>query len=139
MMTLWMFVAGLGALVLSLGLFGIAKSWFGTACAALTFICALALLVLASEEADRDRVERCKNMGVPGSHRQKGGHVMETAARPDVSHYTYRISWSAEDDEFVATCVEFPSLSWLASTQTDALQGLETLLRETLSDMEELD
>lgn len=64
---------------------------------------------------------------------------METAARPDVSHYTYRISWSAEDDEFVATCVEFPSLSWLASTQTDALQGLETLLRETLSDMEELD
>lgn len=27
--------------------------------------------------------------------------------------YTYAVHWSAEDREFVATCAEFPSLSWL--------------------------
>lgn len=54
---------------------------------------------------------------------------------PEVTHYTYRITWSAQDDEFVATCAEFPSLSWLASSQIDALQGLEDLLREVITDM----
>ena len=24
----------------------------------------------------------------------------------DASHYTYRVTWSAEDGEFVATCLE---------------------------------
>jgi predicted HicB family RNase H-like nuclease len=61
---------------------------------------------------------------------------MQTAPRPDASHYTYRVSWSVEDDEFVATCLEFPSLSWLAASQVEALQGLEHLLRSTLADME---
>lgn len=60
---------------------------------------------------------------------------MPTAPRFDVSHYTYRVSWSAEDEEFVATCHEFPSLSHLAASQVDALQGLEGLLRDVLKDM----
>lgn len=29
-------------------------------------------------------------------------------------HYIYRVSWSSEDREFVATVIEFRSLSWLA-------------------------
>jgi predicted HicB family RNase H-like nuclease len=62
---------------------------------------------------------------------------MQTVAHPDVSHYTYRVTWSAEDGEFLATCAEFPSLSWLASSQIEALQGLEGLLREVITDMEE--
>jgi predicted HicB family RNase H-like nuclease len=62
---------------------------------------------------------------------------MQNVARPEVSHYTYRVTWSAEDGEFLATCAEFPSLSWLASSQIEALQGLEDLLREVLADMEE--
>ncbi|HEX6497766.1 MAG TPA: toxin-antitoxin system HicB family antitoxin [Micromonosporaceae bacterium] len=62
---------------------------------------------------------------------------MQTAAHPEVSHYTYRVMWSAEDDEFVATCAEFPSLSWLASSQFEALQGLQDLLRDVIADMEE--
>ena len=37
---------------------------------------------------------------------------------------TYHVTWSAEDQEFVATCSEFPSLSWLASTPSEALAGL---------------
>lgn len=62
---------------------------------------------------------------------------MQTVARPEVSHYTYRVTWSAEEGDFLATCAEFPSLSWLASSQIEALQGLENLLREVLADMEE--
>ncbi|MFG2064158.1 type II toxin-antitoxin system HicB family antitoxin [Micromonospora sp. NPDC048871] len=55
----------------------------------------------------------------------------------EVSHYTYRVTWSAEDREFVATCVEFPSLSWLAPSQMEALHGLQSLLREVIADMAE--
>lgn len=56
---------------------------------------------------------------------------------PDVSHYAYRVMWSAEDNEFVATCVELPSLSWLASSKSEAIEGLERLLREVIADMAE--
>ncbi|MGC5017046.1 type II toxin-antitoxin system HicB family antitoxin [Micromonospora sp. DT47] len=62
---------------------------------------------------------------------------MHPEARPEITHYTYRVTWSAEDDEFVATCVEFPSLSWLAPSQIGALQGLEDLVREVIEDMAE--
>ena len=60
---------------------------------------------------------------------------MQTETRVDVSHYTYRVAWSAEDGEFVATCLEFPSLSWLAASQVDALQGLEAVVRDVVADL----
>ena len=28
--------------------------------------------------------------------------------------YTYRVTWSEEDQEYVGLCAEFPSLNWLA-------------------------
>jgi predicted HicB family RNase H-like nuclease len=62
--------------------------------------------------------------------------VTQTVGRPEVSHYAYRVVWSAEDQEFVATCAEFPSLSWLAPDQVEALQGLEGLVSEVLADLE---
>jgi predicted HicB family RNase H-like nuclease len=62
--------------------------------------------------------------------------VTQSIVRPDVSHYAYRVVWSAEDQEFAATCAEFPSLSWLAADQVEALQGLETLVSEILDDLE---
>ncbi|MDG4816805.1 toxin-antitoxin system HicB family antitoxin [Micromonospora sp. WMMD956] len=62
---------------------------------------------------------------------------MDPEARLDITHYTYRVTWSAEDREFVATCAEFPSLSWLASSQIEALQGLQDLLREVIADLAE--
>ena len=34
--------------------------------------------------------------------------------------YTYQTAWSEEDGEFVATVLEFPSLSWLDSTAATA-------------------
>ncbi len=50
-------------------------------------------------------------------------------------HYTYRLTWSPEDREYVALCVEFPSLSWLAPTPQDALAGMQTLIREVVAEM----
>lgn len=62
---------------------------------------------------------------------------MKTAARAqaDVSHYSFRVVWSAEDDEFVATCLEFPSLSWLAPSRNEAVDGLEALVADVLHDL----
>ncbi|MDO5669669.1 MAG: toxin-antitoxin system HicB family antitoxin [Corynebacterium sp.] len=53
----------------------------------------------------------------------------------DISHYTYRVTWSPEDGEYVATCAEFPSLSWLSDSQVEALTGLQLLIRDTVQDM----
>ena len=44
--------------------------------------------------------------------------------------------WSAEDGEYLATCAEFPSLSWLARSQVKAMQGLESLIRDVLEDLQ---
>jgi len=60
---------------------------------------------------------------------------MQTSSGADISHYTYRVTWSTEDQEFVATCLEFPSLSWLAASQIEALTGLEKLIAEATQDM----
>ena len=54
----------------------------------------------------------------------------------DTKHYTYRVSWSSEDGEYVATIVEFPSLSWLHADQGQALQGVVDLVDEVVADME---
>lgn len=59
-----------------------------------------------------------------------------TATTPGVSHYTYRVTWSPEDDEFAATCLELPSLSWLAPTQDAALHGLRDLIDDIVRDLQ---
>ena len=53
----------------------------------------------------------------------------------DATHYTYRVAWSAEDCEHVATVAEFPSLSWLAPTPVEALSGIADVVREVLTDL----
>ncbi|MEQ8677326.1 MAG: type II toxin-antitoxin system HicB family antitoxin [Aggregatilineales bacterium] len=50
-------------------------------------------------------------------------------------HYTYRVSWSEEDQEYVGLCAEFPSLSYLDATLPDALQGIVALVGEVIADM----
>ena len=55
----------------------------------------------------------------------------------DHQHYTYRVTWSEEDEEHVALCAEFPSLSFLADKPINALQGLVELVGEVVEDMEE--
>jgi predicted HicB family RNase H-like nuclease len=51
------------------------------------------------------------------------------------NHYTYRVSWSADDDEYVATCAEFPSLSHLDADPEAALHGIRELVRDVVADM----
>lgn len=49
--------------------------------------------------------------------------------------YTYRVSWSEEDNEYVGTCVEFPGLSHLAPAGSEALAGIQALVRDVVEDM----
>ena len=51
--------------------------------------------------------------------------------------YTYRITWSEEDKEFVGLCIEFPSLSWVAESQETALKGIRQVVEETIKDMKD--
>lgn len=53
----------------------------------------------------------------------------------DVAGYTFHVTWSGEDNEFVATCAEFPSLSWLAPSRQEAIGGLERVVAEVVDDM----
>lgn len=49
--------------------------------------------------------------------------------------YTYRITWSEEDQEYVGLCVEFPGLSWLDQNPEAALAGLRKLVATVVKDM----
>ncbi len=49
--------------------------------------------------------------------------------------YSYNVIWSDEDNEYVGLCEEFPSLSWLAKTQEDALQGIKDVVADVLENM----
>jgi predicted HicB family RNase H-like nuclease len=51
--------------------------------------------------------------------------------------YTYRVTWSEEDGEYVGLCAEFSSLSWLAGTQAAALEGIRDLVKRVIQDMKE--
>ena len=55
----------------------------------------------------------------------------------DNDHYTYRVTWSEDDNEYVGLCVEFPSLSWLGGTQESALIGIRKVVGEVVVDMEQ--
>lgn len=57
----------------------------------------------------------------------------EVAIKND--RYTYRVTWSDEDEEYVGLCAEFPSLSWLADSQEAALRGIRNVVEEVISDM----
>lgn len=49
--------------------------------------------------------------------------------------HAYAVHWTTEDQEFVATCTGFPSLSWLAPTPHLALLGVRNLVRSALADL----
>ncbi|MBD2144862.1 MAG: type II toxin-antitoxin system HicB family antitoxin [Sphaerospermopsis kisseleviana] len=51
-------------------------------------------------------------------------------------HYTYKITWSSEDQEFVGLCAEFPSLSYLHENRNLALEGITNLVKDIVLDME---
>jgi predicted HicB family RNase H-like nuclease len=49
--------------------------------------------------------------------------------------YTYRVTWSEEDEEYVGLCAEFPSLSWLASSPEEALSGIRAVVAGVVKEM----
>ena len=49
--------------------------------------------------------------------------------------YTYRVTWSEEDNEHVGLCVEFPSLSWLAKKPEAALKRIRKLVEDVVHEM----
>lgn len=50
--------------------------------------------------------------------------------------YTYRVTWSEEDEEYVGLCTEFPSLSWLSESPEEALQGIRHVVADVVADMQ---
>jgi len=53
----------------------------------------------------------------------------------EISKFTYRVTWSEEDDAFIGTCAEFPSLSWLDETPEEALKGIGRVVKECIDDL----
>ena len=51
--------------------------------------------------------------------------------------YTYRVTWSEDDNEHVGLCAEFSSLSWLARTPEAALKGIRKLVADIVKDMDD--
>ena len=49
--------------------------------------------------------------------------------------YTYRVTWSEDDQEYVGLCTEFPSLSWLDQTPESALMGVRETVESVIKDM----
>lgn len=52
-----------------------------------------------------------------------------------IDRYTYRVTWSEEDQEHVGLCAEFPSLSWLEKNPEKALAGIRKLVKSCVADM----
>ena len=53
-----------------------------------------------------------------------------------IDNYTYRVTWSPDDEEHVGLCVEFPSLSWLASAPDEAFAGIRRLVDRVVTDLQ---
>lgn len=49
--------------------------------------------------------------------------------------YTYRVTWSEEDAEYLGLCTEFPSLSWLDRSPETALKGIRKVVTDVVADM----
>ncbi len=52
-----------------------------------------------------------------------------------VDRYTYRVTWSEEDEEYVGLCAELQSLSWLEPTPEKALQGIRSLVKKVVAEI----
>lgn len=53
-----------------------------------------------------------------------------------VDCYTYRVTWSDEDQEYVGLCAEFAGLSWLEKTLEKALAGIRELVKECVLEVQ---
>lgn len=49
--------------------------------------------------------------------------------------YAYRVLWSEEDQAYIATVAEFPSLSCVEESQAAAFFGIVSIVEDVLNDM----
>lgn len=49
-----------------------------------------------------------------------------------IGKYSYRIDWSVEDEAYVGSCLEFPSLSAVEDTREDALKEITNVVKSSL-------
>ncbi|MBU1862644.1 MAG: type II toxin-antitoxin system HicB family antitoxin [Candidatus Omnitrophica bacterium] len=54
----------------------------------------------------------------------------------NTNYYTYKITWSPEDNQYVGLCIEFPSVSWLSSSAEEALKGVRSVVSDVVRDMQ---
>ncbi|SRR6266705_1368824 len=52
-----------------------------------------------------------------------------------MEHYTYKITWSPEEQEYVGLCEEFPYLSHFDQSYELALMGIMQLIRGVIADI----
>ncbi len=57
--------------------------------------------------------------------------------KSETDKYTYRVTWSEEDGEFVGLCAEYPALSWLATDLEVALRGIRSMVNDCVEDLRE--
>lgn len=53
----------------------------------------------------------------------------------EIDRYTYRVTWSEEDQEHAGLCAEFPGLSWLTEHPEEALKGIRQLVHDCVEDL----
>ncbi len=51
-----------------------------------------------------------------------------------MTKHTFSVVWSEPDKEYVGLCAEYPSLSWLAKTEAEALAGIKRLVDDVIAD-----
>lgn len=52
------------------------------------------------------------------------------------ARYTYQVTWSEEDGEYIGLFTEFPGLRWLAQSPGEALKGIRHVVTEVVMDLE---
>jgi predicted HicB family RNase H-like nuclease len=55
----------------------------------------------------------------------------------EVTRYSVVVVWSDEDGEYIATSPEWPDLSWLASSEPEAIGGLRAVIRDAIGVLKE--
>lgn len=75
----------------------------------------------------------------PSRHRSVLGevdvHAKSSCRAVHSGALRYSVQWSPDDQEFVATVLEFPSLSWLDEDQFGALRGIERLVSDIIEEL----
>lgn len=54
-----------------------------------------------------------------------------------MNHYTYRVTWSDEEQQYLGLCVEMPLLSHFDESIQDALNGIVRLVAGVVAEMKE--